>query len=917
MNALLAQFIEETRDLLETIASGLLRVEQDPLNADLLNEVFRSAHTIKGSSGLFEILPITRAVHAAEDLLDALRNGTLHYLPDMGDILLDTFDHVSHCIDRIERQEGNCELGPELDLAAENHARALRAFLEALAADQPVPSADEDPSGHVHAPMDHERFLSVHPLLEQLSEQQLLEAWELCLQGKPPILVDYRPDEQCYFTGEDPVHQLRQMDLLYAVYGKRKPADQEYDPYLCRFEFLALSQASQEELVELFRYYLDHTTIQPLPAEWLILPRGDRNDGPVYEDFVDRALELVHEGKLPTLEQECRTLLDITSEALWVASALRWLARLAVAPLNHIMDQQRHTLLMTLLESMRHQTVPGWGQSQQPAQQPPADGEPPAQLPAPPPEPERETAEKAIALKVLQGQLHALRTPGSADSLEGRLNTLSHGLRNSLVYLKYDQDVLDAFDAVVRESREQADTAPLLAYTDRLLHQNQQVETTAEIPPPQPPLPPQPAASQPAAQAQPASIPAPPMEKEKGQEPETGVQQSRQIKVDQIKLDTLMNLIGEIVVAKNALPYLAQRAEDIYGTRELSRELKDYYAVINRISQDMQTAIMQVRMLPVSNVFQRFRRLVRDLSRKLNKQIELTIEGEDTEADKNIVELLADPMIHILRNSIDHGIEMPEERLDQGKPAFGTIHVRAWQENDHVSIAVSDDGKGIDPAVMRRKAQERGLISAEEADTMSDQAAVNLVFAPGFSTASQVSDLSGRGVGMDVVRSTIEAAGGSVNLQSVKGQGTEILLTLPLSMAVTYVMAVEIGGQRYGVSMSHVVETVRLRKDETFFIKQEQVFMLRDRLVPIRNMRVLFGEQNLHDVENGSAELSILVVRVGNDLVGMMVDRFHEGVEIILKPMEGVLSQLSIYSGSALLGDGSVLLVLDLKELLS
>ena len=388
----------------------------------------------------------------------------------------------------------------------------------------------------------------------------------------------------------------------------------------------------------------------------------------------------------------------------------------------------------------------------------------------------------------------------------------------------------------------------------------------------------------------------------------------KQLKVAQEKIDRLMDLIGEMVVAKNALPYLAERAEAVFQQRELAREIKAQYAVINRIAEDMQHAIMQVRMLPVGAVFQRFARLVRDISKKLGKEVDLVIEGEDTEADKNVIEALADPLIHILRNSLDHGIELPAVRQAAGKPARGCVVVRARQESDRVIIEIVDDGAGINAQRVRDKAVQRGLIPADKADALSDAEAAQLVFLPGFSTAEQVSDLSGRGVGMDVVRSAVERINGQVELSSSAGQGTQIRLSLPLSMAITNVMVIEAGGRRFGVPMDVIVETVRVHVDDIHRFKHTQTTVLRGKIVPLQALHGLL-DLDSEPQRNAEQELAVLVVRLGNENVGLLVDQFHGATDIILKPLEGVLSGLAGFAGTALMGDGSVLMVLNPKEL--
>jgi len=271
-------------------------------------------------------------------------------------------------------------------------------------------------------------------------------------------------------------------------------------------------------------------------------------------------------------------------------------------------------------------------------------------------------------------------------------------------------------------------------------------------------------------------------------------------------------------------------------------------------------------------------------------------------------------LVHIIRNSLDHGIETPEIRRTLGKPAAGTIIIRATQESDRVIIEIRDDGKGIDPDVIKRKAYEKGIIDQERLERISDQEAVNLVFAAGFSTADVVSDLSGRGVGMDVVRTAVEKVNGTLNLESEKGKGTRIRLSLPLSMAVTNVMIVESNHQIFGIPMESVLETVRIPRADIRTIKKNQATVLRGRIVPLKPLNALIGV-NVPPKANEEDELAVLIVSLGGESVGILVDDFRETVAIILKPMTGILAGLPAYSGSALLGDGSVLMVLDIKEI--
>lgn len=388
------------------------------------------------------------------------------------------------------------------------------------------------------------------------------------------------------------------------------------------------------------------------------------------------------------------------------------------------------------------------------------------------------------------------------------------------------------------------------------------------------------------------------------------------LKVSREKIDRLMDLIGEMVVAKNSLPYLASRAENEFACRELAREIKANHSVVNRIAEEMQDAIMQIRMLPVGTVFQRFPRLVRDLSKRLGKQVRLEISGEETEADKNMIESLSEPLIHLLRNSLDHGIELPEIRQQAGKSPEGLISIHAWQDSDRVYISIRDDGAGIDPIRLKQKAIEKKLLPLERLESMQEKELLQLIFLPGFSTANQVSDVSGRGVGMDVVRSAISRINGQVDVKSELGQGTVLTLSLPLSMSVNKVMMIEVGGQQFGLPMEAVVETVRVASDDIHHIQDQLAVVLRGKITPLISLHRLLGVDDCPKV-NAENELAVLVCRVGNETVGVIVDDFDSTIDILLRPLDGVLSNMNQYAGSALLGDGTVLLVLNLTEMMS
>jgi two-component system chemotaxis sensor kinase CheA len=922
MNELLAQFLSEARDALEGIGGKLMELERAPDDQELMTQLFRVVHTLKGNSGLFDFPEMSRVLHAGEDLMDAVRHGEVRYSQELADSLLDAMDFVGLLCDDIE--EGN-PVSAERMAEAVRQEKALRALIR----------PDDGEQGHTEpaqAASPAEAGLPLNTVAKQLArvpELIRIEAWKRSLDGTALIWVRYTPSEECFYQGDDPLHQSNQTPgWLWTGMSARAawPALAELDAYRCMLDFDVLVAASRDEVLAHYRYVPDQIQLAEIPALYLLIPQGDANGGPVYEDFVEDALALIDSQDLTGLKRAVDTMIQLSSSSLWLSSALRWMQLLLTASSPDISALRRLVNALQTLES------PDWTQSVASAT---------TALPAPAAEAEPAPAKAAIhnnvhamALKnVIDVQREVLSLPDDAAWLPGRIKAAVASLTGCLRAFGRQEEV-SSLESVASEALAAQTAAPLAAWLEQAFPDDVQVPAASA--PEAPATPPAPVAVSPAAPADPQTPPvtavaapgpalAPPRDADPSEHDaqETEVRAGRRpeesgpksLKVDQVKIDRLMNLIGEMVVAKNAMPYLANRAETVFGVRELAREIKGQYATINRISEEMQDAIMQIRMMPVSFVFQRFPRLVRDISRRLGKQVRLELEGQETAADKNIIESLGDPLVHIVRNSLDHGFEMPEVRTAAGKAAEGTLRIAARQEADRVIIEITDDGKGIDAQAVKLKAYQKGLIDEATMDRISDQEAVNLVFIPGFSTSEVVSDLSGRGVGMDVVRTAIEQVHGSIVLESVKGQGTRIRLSLPLSMAVTNVMTVESNHQMFGIPMDAVVETVRVPRAAVRTIKQRKATLLRGRVVPLRDLNAVLGLA-APPVTNDSDEYAVLVVRVGDESLGLVVDNFHETADIILKPLSGVLSGLRAYSGSALMGDGSVLMVLNTKEML-
>ena len=389
----------------------------------------------------------------------------------------------------------------------------------------------------------------------------------------------------------------------------------------------------------------------------------------------------------------------------------------------------------------------------------------------------------------------------------------------------------------------------------------------------------------------------------------------RSLRVDEARIDALVNLAGELIVAKNSLAHLAKKVQDELSNHALAGAMRREYETIDRIVADTHAAVLQLRMVPAAQVLRSFPRFVRDMSRRLHKKVELVTRGETTDADKAILDRLFEPLLHVVRNALDHGIETTEQRRATGKNEVASLAIQASRIGDRFVVEVIDDGRGIDPTMIRRSARERKMMTDDELSALSDEQAIDLIFFAGFSTAAEISDISGRGMGMDVVRTTVEQIGGRVSVTSAVGVGTTVRLDLPINIALSRVMVVETGGQLFGIPMDAVTEIVRLTPDRISQVKTNKGFVLRDRVVPICSLAELMGLPGT--ASSGMDGKVLIVAETSGKIAALEVDAIRERLDVVLKPMQGVLVDAKGYSGTTLLGDGRVLLVLDLKEGLS
>lgn len=422
-----------------------------------------------------------------------------------------------------------------------------------------------------------------------------------------------------------------------------------------------------------------------------------------------------------------------------------------------------------------------------------------------------------------------------------------------------------------------------------------------------------------------------PEPKKAAQSASKGKVASRSVRVDIDKLDVLMNLVSELIIAKNALVSVSSGGEgsdagsDVGGDAGSgvgsgvndvqSQAFHENIEYLERVTTNLHESVMKVRMVPIESVVNRFPRMIRDLNRKLGKKMELYMSGEDTELDRTVIDELGDPLMHLLRNSADHGLESNAERVRLGKPEVGSIFLDAYQDGNNVTIEVRDDGGGIDTEKVKRKALERGTITEQQAETMSDKDFIDLLFRPSFSTADQISDISGRGVGLDVVKTKIESLGGSIEAKSVKGEGSTFAIQLPLTLAIIQALMVEVGKEKYAIPLGNVDTIEDVLMNEIKLVQSKEVIHLRGSVIPIIRMNEILEMEDYEKSAETESEI-IVVVKKGDQRIGLAVDKLLGQQETVIKSMGHHITNAKLFSGATILGDGEVALILDTNTLI-
>jgi len=906
MDPLLEQFLQEARENLAFIDQNVGEIGGD--DPELLNSVFRAAHTLKGGSGIVGFEAVKEITHHAEDLLDMLRAEKIEFKDSMTESLYEAFDEVMNLIEAAE------ETGEIVDADEDVVASIILSLNEEMGKDAEVESFWEVPFLILR-----EKERVINPPLYTLNGIDSCKAKfsnakpnENYCNNENLYAILFDVDESCMVYGNDPLYTLSLLgDKVLGVYSCMSDDNaksvlsgiEDEDGLLLRSNLIAYVNATFEEIEDALFNFIDEIQLLPVDVEtFLSISVGDTdNEIDSLKELVDIAEDL----DLATIVDEVKRSMELIGvETLQYNQLQRFLdiaglidekdtPKLAsffdniykgkvyvpnpttddvveedtnTETINDISEVEELEDIETVEESSDSVDVPNITEIDEVTKSV-IDGIMKQQI-------------KAIAYVKTDDDF--LRVVSIMDSLRKYFPSMPSEFSSKediLGFLNYELGIDELEEETVVDEPIKVDNTPV---------KEEKVEVKAE----------------PKVEVTKSEVVKKPVKKASKEDSKKSVV-GKTVKIDQESIDSLMNVAGELLVAKNSLPYLADNVSDM--THDvIKREIMEKYIFINRLTEQLQDLIMGMRMLPISYVFDRYPKLVRDIAKKLGKKVKLEMDGGETKLDKNMIEMLADPMIHIMRNSLDHGIETPEVREQKGKSSSGTVTLKAYAESDRIVIEIIDDGAGINVERVANKVLEKGLLTIEQIDALSEDDKAELVLLPGLSTAEEITEFSGRGVGMDVVKKSIESFGGSIKIRTKANQGTVITLAIPVSLAVTSLLHIQMNDIHYGIPMDSVSETVKIEKDEIEYLHNEPFIYLRGDVIPL-----LFIKSMLDESKIDTEPLSIVVLNIKDNLLAVVVNNFLGQLDVVQKPLVGMMEGHPLFSGTALLGNGQIIMSID------
>jgi len=892
MDPLLEQFLSEARENLAFIDQNIEEIGGD--DPELLNSVFRAAHTLKGGSGIVGFESVRDITHHAEDLLDMLRDGRIEFADGMTESLYNAFDEVLNLVEAAEESEGIVDADPETveQIVAELSAQMGKDAKNDAIWNMPFTLID-DSSKVINMPLKTLRYVKNHPI----SFEKLEINEEFCTSSKPYAIV-FDIDESCMVYGNDPIYTLSLLgDKVLGVHSCMNDNNtkeslsgvEDEDGLLLKTQLTAFVDATYEEIEDSLFNFIDELVFLPLDIDSLLAI-----------DFGDSGHQLDSLKELSSIAED----LDLASIIDEVERSLELVGKdtLQFAQLNRFLDISglineddlpklndffqnlyKGEVYTSKTKIVKEENTDTLSDSENDSKEIPEVEEETQSI-------EINEQTKEVVKNIQEQQYRAISYIENEDDLN-RVISIMNTLRkidSSMPSFTTKEDIKTYLESKlgVTPSKEEVSVEPKI----ETITAKVETDVVEDVEPKQ---------EETKAKAKVS------MKKVKPKEESKKAVVGKTVKIDQESIDNLMNIAGELLVAKNSLPYLA---DNVIGMTHdvIKREIMEKYIFINRLTEQLQDLIMGMRMLPISYVFDRYPKLVRDISKKLGKKVKLEMEGGDTKLDKNMIEMLADPMIHIMRNSLDHGIEMPDVREQKGKSVSGKVTLKAYAQSDKIIIEIVDDGAGINVEKVASKVLEKGLLTPEQIDSLSENEMAELVLLPGLSTAEEITEYSGRGVGMDVVKKSIEGFGGSINITTKANHGTVITLAIPMSLAVTSLLHIHMNDIHYGIPMDSVSETVKLERDEIEYLHNEPFVYIRGEVIPL-----LFIKSMLDEEEMEGKPLSIVVLNIKDNLLAVVVNKFLGQLDVVQKPLVGIMENHPLFSGTALLGNGQIIMSID------